>query len=218
MILVRHIVIFKQGIIVSWRQKRKLPRDKVLLRRTSVSQLHVEQMPCVRPKRTKLSANVLMGIVGTVKLDVSVIYSQVVVMLPAVPMPLVIIVDICSFQLLTADNLSLCRIDIFLLWRLSLETRLRCYADIQKLLMNVAESNSPDLNLIPISTSTEYNCQKVKILKKHCDPLKSDGVKRCYRFENNTQVCGKFTVIKPGLTYFRYSKSSLENWLREGFL
>ena len=218
MILVRHIVIFKQGIIVSWRQKRKLPRDKVLLRRTSVSQLHVEQMPCVRPKRTKLSANVLMGIVGTVKLDVSVIYSQVVVMLPAVPMPLVIIVDICSFQLLTADNLSLCRIDIFLLWRLSLEARLRCYADIQKLLMNVAESNSPDLNLIPTSTSTEYNCQKVKILKKHCDPLKSDGVIRCYRFENNTQVCRKYEVIKPGLTYFRYSKSSLENWLREGFL
>ena len=124
--------------------------------------------------------------------------------------------DIYSSQLLTADNLSLGRIDIFLLWTLSIETRFRCYADIQRLLMNVAESNSPDSNLIPIST--ESNCQKVKILKKHCDPLKSDGVKRCYRFENNTQVCGKFAVIKPGLTYCRYSKSSLENWLREGFL
>ena len=206
MISVRHIVIFNQGIIVSWRQKRKLPRDKVLLRRTSVSQLHVEQMPCVRPKRTKLSANVLMGIVGTVKLDVSVIYSQVVVMLPAVPMPLVIIVDICSFQLLTADNLSLCRIDIFLLWRLSLETRLRCYADIQKLLMNVAESNSPDLNLIPLDS-----CGKEKIFMKLCDPLKSDGVKRCYLTEvNQSTTCS--------LTYFRYSMTSLKNWLREGFL
>ena len=70
--------------------------------------------------------------------------------------------DICSFQLLTADNLSLDRIDIFLLWRLSIETRFRCYADIQRLLMNVAESNSPDSNLIPLSTDSY---EKEKILK-----------------------------------------------------
>ena len=98
--------------------------------------------------------------------------------------------------------------DISLLWRLSIETRVRCYADIQKLLTNVAESNSPDLNLIPLSTDSY---EKEKILKKRCDPLKSDGVKRCYLYEGRGGTACK-------LTYFRYSKTSLKNWLREGFL
>ena len=57
------------------------------LRTTSASQLHVEQMPCVRPKRTKLSANVPMGILGTVKRDVALTKSAIIV--PVVPMPFV---------------------------------------------------------------------------------------------------------------------------------